>query len=148
MTQNYQPVKDSDVNYLVDTGPLVAMLNALDGYHAWSTATLRALGDTFHTTEAVLTETCYLVRQSRPALKVLMDAIEVGKICVHQIFPDKTARVNALLQKYPQMDLADASMVVLSEIHPRAKLVTIDKTDFRVYRRSDGNPVPCIMPRD
>ena len=67
-------MKDSSVNYLVDTGPLVAMLNALDGYHAWSTAALRALGDTFHTTEAVLTETCYLVRQSRPALKVLMDA--------------------------------------------------------------------------
>jgi len=28
-TQSSPPVKDSDVNYLVDTGPLVAMLNAL-----------------------------------------------------------------------------------------------------------------------
>jgi len=124
------------------------MLNALDGYHAWSTAALRALGDTFHTTEAVLTETCYFLQPSRPALKVLMDAVEIGKIRVHQIFPDKTARVNALIQKYQQMDLADASMVILSEMHPQAKLVTIDRTDFTVYRRNDGNPVPCIMPKD
>jgi len=146
MIPSYQPVKDSGVNYLVDTGPLVAMLNALDGYHVWSAGALRALGDVFHTTEAVLTETCHLLQPSRHALKVLMDAVELGKIRVHQIFPDETARINALLQKYQQMDLADASMVVLSEMYPRAKLITLDKKDFTIYRRRDGLPVPCIMP--
>ena len=123
------------------------MLNALDAYHAWSTVALRALDDVFHTTEAVLTETCYLLQPSRPALKALMDAVEIGKIAVHPIFPNETARINALIQKYQQMDLADATLVVLSEQHPRAKLITIDRKDFTVYRRDDGHPVPCIMPQ-
>ena len=49
-------------------------------------------------------------------------------------------------KKYGQMDVADASLVVLSEWHPHARLITIDRKDFTIYRRSDGNPVPCIMP--
>ena len=50
------------------------------------------------------------------------------------------------MDKYGQMDVADASLIVLSELNPRARLITIDRRDFTVYRRNDGNPVPCIMP--
>ena len=45
------------------------------------------------------------------------------------------------------MDLADATLVALSEQSPQAKLITIDEKDFTIYRRRDGNPVPCIMPK-
>jgi len=43
--------------------------------------------------------------------------------------------------------LADATLVVLSEQYPKAKLITIDEKDFTIYRRRDGHPVPCIMPK-
>jgi len=45
------------------------------------------------------------------------------------------------------MDLADATLVALSEQYPRAQLITIDEKDFTIYRRRDGLPVPCIMPK-
>jgi len=44
-------------------------------------------------------------------------------------------------------DLADATLVALSEQYPNAKLITIDEKDFTIYRRRDGHPVPCIMPK-
>ncbi|MBI5769400.1 MAG: hypothetical protein HZA93_16520 [Verrucomicrobia bacterium] len=37
--------------------------------------------------------------------------------------------------KFERMDAADASPVELSEIHPRATVITVDAGDFRVYRR-------------
>jgi len=147
VTKTYQPVKDSEINYLVDTGPLVATLNKNDTAREWSVNTLRALGETFHTTDAVITEVCYQLRNGRHALPSLFDAIRVGKINVCAIFPEASERVNVLMQKYPQMDFADASLVALSEQHPHARLVTIDRRDFTVYRRHDGSLVPCIMPQ-
>jgi hypothetical protein len=36
------------------------------------------------------------------------------------------------------MDAGDATLVVLSEQYPRAKLLTVDTRDFAVYRRGDG----------
>ena len=46
------------------------------------------------------------------------------------------------------MDLADAGIVRLSELHPRHTVLTVDKADFKVYRRRDGKPVPCDFAPD
>jgi hypothetical protein len=63
------------------------------------------------------------------------------------VFPGSTARATEIIIRYaPRADWADASLVILSERHPRARLVTLDIRDFSIYRRSDGSPVPCIMP--
>jgi len=45
------------------------------------------------------------------------------------------------------MDLGDASLMVLSEKFPAARLITVDMADFAIYRRRDGKPVPLITPR-
>ena len=50
-----------------------------------------------------------------------------------------------LLAKYPQMDAGDATLVVLSELCPRARLITLDD-DFRRYRRFRNQAVPLVMP--
>jgi hypothetical protein len=44
------------------------------------------------------------------------------------------------------MDLADASMVVLSERHPRSQVITVDRTDFSIYRRNDRQVIDFIAP--
>lgn len=75
-----------------------------------------------------------------------MQHIEEGVVQVHPIFPAQTRRIKEMFGKYDRMDLADATLVALSEQYPRAKLITIGRTDFTIYRRKDGKPVPCIMP--
>jgi len=140
-------VKASDIDYLVDAGPLVAHLNESDQWHKWADAVMRVLGESLHTTDAALTEVCYLLRHRRAALNILMDSVENNMLHVHPIFPAQTTRIKELLNKYDRMDLADATLVVLSEQYPKAKLITIDEKDFTIYRRNDGHPVPCIMPK-
>jgi len=140
-------VKASAIDYLVDAGPLVAHLNESDQWHLWAEAAMHFLGDTLHTTDAALTEACYLLRHRRAVIDMLMDLIEDGTLCVHPIFPAQTTRIRELMNKYDRMDFADATLVALSEQYPRAKLITIDEKDFTIYRRRDGRPVPCIMPK-
>jgi predicted nucleic acid-binding protein len=140
-------VKDSAINYLVDAGPLVALMNQSDKWHHWASSAIRVLGDTLHTTETVLAEVFYHLRMRRAAIDGLLGAIETSVICVHPAFPDRTSRIRELMRKYDRMDMADATLVVLSEQYPRAKLITIDEKDFTIYRRRDGHPVPCIMPK-
>lgn len=141
-------MKVSAINYLVDAGPLVALMNRSDQWHEWSAATINALDETLHTTDAAITEVCYHLRLRRPAISGLLAAINSGVICVHPMFPGQTSRLKMLLEKYGRMDLADATLVALSEQYPRAKLITIDRADFTIYRRRDGTPVPTLMPKD
>jgi hypothetical protein len=44
------------------------------------------------------------------------------------------------------MDLADASIERLSELYPRAKVLTVDKTDFTIYRRFGCKRIPSDFP--
>jgi len=44
------------------------------------------------------------------------------------------------------MDAADATLVVLSEQFPRARLIALD-SDFRRYRRFRDQVIPLLSPR-
>jgi len=135
-------------DYLVDTGPIVARFDADDKWHAWSVGAIDCLGHPLFTTEMVVAEVCYFLRKymGEHALKEFWERIENGDLQICAMLPDAAPRMKALMEKYSQMDVADASLVALSEWYPRARLITIDRKDFTIYRRSDGNPVACIMP--
>jgi len=49
-------VKDLAINYLVDTGPLVALLDADDKWRQWGKVALTTLDTSLNTTEMVITE--------------------------------------------------------------------------------------------
>jgi hypothetical protein len=44
-------------------------------------------------------------------------------------------RLRTLVGRYDQVDLADASIVVMSERHPRPQVLTVGGTDFSIHRR-------------
>jgi predicted nucleic acid-binding protein len=139
-------VKALAINYLLDAGPLIALLDEGDQWHKWSCPVLEILDEPLYTTEGVVTEACHALRKLRPALRAVVAMITERRLRVIPVFPADSVRIDELLGKYPQMDLGDATLVVLSERYPRARLITIDRRDFTVYRRKDGNPVPSIMP--
>ena len=60
--------------------------------------------------------------------------------------PDHLERTETLMLKYEAMDAADASLVVLSEMHPNAKVITTDRADFTVYRRFRAQKLPVVWP--
>jgi predicted nucleic acid-binding protein len=73
--------------------------------------------------------------------------IDVGALVLEPLVQRRAARIGRLLDDYIQMDFGDATLVALSEMYPKARLVTLDVRDFTIYRRADGTPVPIIAPR-
>jgi hypothetical protein len=61
------------------------------------------------------------------------------------VLSEHPRRVGELLAKYPRMDVGDATLVVLSELWPRARLITVDD-DFRRYRRFRHQVIPLVNP--
>jgi len=41
---------------------------------------------------------------------------------------------------------ADACVVKLGELHPRAEILTTDRRDFYAYRTLAGKPLRCVFP--
>jgi hypothetical protein len=133
-------------NYLIDAGPLIGLLNKSDQWHPWSAQTLAVLDEPLATTEAALTEACHRLQKLRPALQIIMLMVAEGRLVIKPQLPDHVVRIAELLDRDSAMDLADATLVTLSEQNPKAKLITLDRRDFSRYRRSDGSLVPSLMP--
>jgi predicted nucleic acid-binding protein len=130
---------------LVDAGPIAGLFNRRDQWHAWSVSVLTVLDGPVATTETVWGEVCHHLSGDRACLLAAVQAVQTGRV---QIRPgwESADRVAALLTRYPHMDAGDASLVVLSEKLPRAKIVTTDVRDFTVYRRFRDEPLPLIHP--
>ncbi len=138
-------MKDSAISYFVDAGPLVGLLSDSDQWHDWSSQTLTLPDENLATTETTLAEACHLLRNYRPALQEIMDLLTVGRLQLVPVLTEHPRRIGDLLAKYPRMDVGDATLVVLSELCPRAKLITLDD-DFRRYRRFRNQAIPLVMP--
>lgn len=63
---------------IVDTSPLVAILSSRDNYHQICVETLKIIESPMLTTWAVITETLWLIRQNKMAIKSLFIMIEGG----------------------------------------------------------------------
>lgn len=140
-------MKASRIDYLIDAGPLVGAFWPADQWHAWSRQTLSAIALHVFTTESVFAEAAYHLRSHPPALFQLLAALDSGLVEFLPIGSADSGRAAEIIQCYSrQCDWGDASLIILSERHPKARLITTDTRDFTVYRRRDGKPVPCIFP--
>jgi predicted nucleic acid-binding protein len=137
------------VTPIVDTGPLVALLDRDDHHHAWSIRTLGALRSPAQTCEAVLTETLFLCSRNRVAVEPLLLLLERRLLRVEPVLSDAPESITALLRRWASVpiSLADASLVHLHEATPRSFVLTCD-SDFHVYRRRSGGPLRVVMPQD
>ena len=137
---------DRKPSHLIDAGPLVGWLDGDDQWHDWSVETLRCLSGPLMTSETVFAEACHHLCELRPALAVLLSMVAEEDLLLAPVAGTEGARLAELMDRYPKMDLGDATLVVLSETFPRLNLVTLDRRDFSIYRRKDGSSVPCLMP--
>jgi predicted nucleic acid-binding protein len=131
---------------ICDTGPLVAYLNRRDPYHAWAVAVMKQVQPPALTCESVLTETAYFLREDRLNVDPLFQLIERKAVSLDFDLSMHWPRVRALMKRWEQMDLADASIVVMSELHAKCQVLTVDRTDFSIYRRNDRQIIDFIAP--
>ncbi|HEY6205395.1 MAG TPA: PIN domain-containing protein [Chthoniobacterales bacterium] len=136
-----------DVETIVDAGPLIGWLDAGDQWHRWSVS---AIGDRrlpLHTTEIVLGEVCWQLGGNSPAVHALLDLVRRHTIIIAHLWPAHLASSQEIMLKYPSMDAADASLVTLAELFPRAAVVTIDRRDFAPCRGLRNRALNLVMPR-
>ena len=129
-----------------DTGPLVAYLNRHDPHHAWALAVMKQVRPPMLTCEPVLTEAVYFLREDGLDIDPLFRLLERGALRLQLDISEHWPRIRTLMARYRQMDLADASIVVMSELHTRSQVFTIDRKDFSVYRRNDRQMIDFVAP--
>ena len=123
---------------LVDTGPLVALLDRSDPYHLTCQETLSSLDDSLVTVWPVVTEAMYMLRAYWQAQEALWEMIEIGVVEILPLGIDDVPRMKQLMRKYRDlpMDLADAALVRVAERERLRRIFTLDRRDFQIYRPS------------
>jgi len=133
---------------LVDTGPLVAALNRRDRHHGWARELLGAIRPPLLSCEAVLSEAAYLLRDVAGGPGALLELLTRGLVQCPFRLQDEAPAVRQLLARYSsaRMDLADACLVRMTELHADCELLTIDGEFRDVYRRRGRQVIPTVMP--
>jgi hypothetical protein len=121
---------------LLDTGAFVALVDRSETRHADCVAVLDGWRGPVVTTDAVLTETLYLVGPRWQAQKVCLEFVLRGGFLLVPSSPASIRRVSVLMEKYRNvpMDYADATLVALGEELGTDAVFTLDHRGFSVYR--------------
>ena len=128
---------------IADTGFIVAIWSKTPARRQWAREWLAKFTLPLLTSTANLQEAGWLLNNHAYPIQMVLD----GDLEVALDTQQEANALHGLISKYAdRMDLADASIVRLSELHPRAKVLTVDKTDFKIYRRFGRENIPCDFP--
>jgi len=134
---------------ILDTGPLVALINGRDKYHKWATLQWAQIDPPLLTCEAVLSEACFLLGSFDGGQIAVFEFL--SRRILHTPFRlgEHVNQIGWLLQKYSNipMSLADACLVRMTELYPESLVLTLD-TDFRIYRKNKRQVIPVLSPPD
>jgi uncharacterized protein len=120
---------------LLDTGVIVALLDRSERAHQHCAKTVRELQSPLVTCEAVLAESCYLLRNLPGAAEVVIENVLAGIFQIPFYISKEAAGVKQVLRKYRdrKIDLADACLILLANEFETADILTLDG-DFAIYR--------------
>ena len=136
-----------DKSIIVDTGPLVAFLNRSDRYHNWTKQQWEQVRPPLLTCEAVLAETCFLMRHLPGGSQAVLELVNRGVIQSTFNLEQEVQTLMKLIKRYADvpMSLADACLVRMTEQHTQSRVLTLDQ-DFRIYRKHSRQVIPLLIP--
>lgn len=130
-------MREQPQKLLVDTGPLIALFVARDTHHRRAVDFTKSCTASLFTTWPIVTEACFMLNARGKGALIAM--AETPALHVEDLKAADLGRLRELLAKYPLMDLADASLIVLAERLGVVDIVTIDRTEFEaIYRTKTG----------
>jgi predicted nucleic acid-binding protein len=137
------------MTWLLDTGPLVAFFDRDDQHHEWAKKMWSRATVPLKTCEPVLAEASYLLQTHAGVAPDRIIALIQRKVIISSfVLQDHAVAVSRILERYHDrgIQLADACLVHMSELNKDSEVFTIDKTDFRIYRRFERQVIPLIAP--
>lgn len=136
--------------WLLDTGPLVAYLDARDPAHLSVVACLDRFTGELSTTSAVITEAMHFVAPSPAGGRLLADFVAASGLNVVDFTqPVALSEAADLMGKYSDlpMDFADATLVLLAEQLQVLEVLTLDRRGFTVFRTRDRKAFQLVLDR-
>ena len=126
---------------LLDTGVIVALFDRSEKFHSECAELLHTLDAPLVTCEAVLAETCYLLRNLPGAAEAAIENVAAGIFQLPFQLSSQAAAVKPILRKYRdrKIDLADACLIHLANEFGTAEVLTLD-SDFQIYRWGKSKP--------
>ena len=121
---------------LIDTGAIVAMLNARDPWSRICRETFQSLRVPLITSQAVLAELFHLVGDNRREMEGAWRFVRSGALRLAEIQDSELPEIHALMSRYwdRPMDFADATLVHLAKRESLSTIFTVDHADFETYR--------------
>jgi uncharacterized protein len=131
---------------LLDAGVIVALLDRSERQHARCTAVVEELERPLATCEAVIAESCYLLRRVSGAAEIILENVERGVFHVPFQLAQSSVQVRAILRKYRDVpaDFADACLIHLASQLNTGDILTLDR-DFESYRWNRTRPSHLLV---
>jgi len=132
---------------LLDTGPWVALLSRNDTHHRWAVDQFKLFPPPFLSCEAVVAETCFLLKRSGFDPSLALQFIDRDVVQLPFVLQEQIGAVSSLFKRYENVpaSLADAALIRLAEINDSPLLLTTD-SDFHIYRRHGRQTIPLVSP--
>ena len=140
------PVSD----WLIDTGPIVAYLDAADSEHARVSEQLDRFSGRLVTSGAVVTEAMYFVSSTALGPRRLAEFVADSGMRVFDLAQPTELRAAAgLMERYEDtpMDYADATLVLLADALRIQEVLTLDRRGFSLYRTTSRKDFRLVLER-
>ncbi len=134
--------------WLIDTGPIVAYLDATDPDHERVGSRLESFAGGLATTSAVVTEAMYFVASARSGPRRLAEFVsESGADVYNFCGAQELHAAVSLIEQYRDtpMDLADATLLLLAEALRVRDILTLDRRGFSAYRTRERKPLRMVL---
>jgi hypothetical protein len=131
---------------LLDTGAFVALIDRSETRHLNCVRALEDWSGPVVTTEAVLTETLYLLGPKWRPQETCFEFFLRGAFVLVPLSATSLKRAAVLMKKYQDvpMDFADATLVALGEELDSNKVFTLDRRGFSVFRLNGKRPFEVL----
>ena len=120
---------------LLDTGVIVALLDRSERHNAQCRNVIAELQQPLVTCEAVIAESCYLLRGVPGAAEAILENVARGVFQIPFQLSRSAASVQNIMRKYQDQpaDFADACLIHLADELNTGDILTLDR-DFELYR--------------
>jgi predicted nucleic acid-binding protein len=134
---------------ILDTGPLVALINGSDNHYRWAKLQFAHIRPPLLSCEAVISEACFLLRNHQGGQKAVFEILRRDILHIPFRLSEHVNQVAWLLDKYSDvpMSLADACLVRLTELYAESSVLTLD-SDFSIYRKNKKQIIPILSPHN
>jgi predicted nucleic acid-binding protein len=126
---------------LLDSSVFVSLIDRRQRWHAACVNAVELLDRKMATCEAVIVESCHLLRQTHLGKETVIENVSAGTVEIPFQLSQALPQIQRILRKYAgrQIDLADACLIHLAEQLDTPDILTLDR-DFDVYRWSRNRP--------